>query len=103
MNFGLNGTIVGIYKDKIEVVWDEPFIGGTDLQGKCPPFRGSLNRFFDLFNLSQWSKIVIKQDNIKEFEKCWEGDYDIKGLFDMTRYEEKRVYNDKRYTLEFCS
>ena len=31
MNFGLTGTIVGIYKDKIEVVWDEPFIGGTDL------------------------------------------------------------------------
>ena len=51
-NFGQTGTITGIYKDKIEVIWDDPVIGGTNLNGRCPDFRGGVYSFFDLFNLS---------------------------------------------------
>ena len=51
-NFGQIGTVIGIYKDRIEVVWDEPNIGGTNLNGRCPDFRGGVYQFFDLFNLS---------------------------------------------------
>ena len=41
-NFGQVGTVIGIYKDKIEVLWDESFIGGIDLNGRCPNFRGGV-------------------------------------------------------------
>lgn len=96
-NFGQTGTVIGIYKDKIEVVWDEPVIGGSSLNGRCPEFQGGVYQFFDLFNLSQWPKIVISQDHIKEYEKCWEGDYDLRGLFEMARTDEHRFFVQKKF------
>ena len=55
MMFGLTGTVIGTYKLEIEILFDEPFIGGTDLKGRCPPFRGGVANFFDIFDLSSWS------------------------------------------------
>ncbi len=42
LNFGLTGTVVGIHKEKIEIVLDEHVIGGTDLEGRCDKFRGGV-------------------------------------------------------------
>ena len=50
MPYGLTGTIVGILDAKIEVVFDHPFIGGTNLGGRCPLLRGSVLHFYDVFN-----------------------------------------------------
>lgn len=43
--FGLRGTVVGIHSATtgcVEVVMDEEFVGGTNLQGLCSNFRGKL-------------------------------------------------------------
>lgn len=43
--FGARGTVVGIHKATtgcVEVVLDEEFVGGTNLQGLCSNFRGKL-------------------------------------------------------------
>lgn len=43
--FGARGTVVGIHKATtgcVEVVMDEEFVGGTNLQGLCSNFRGKL-------------------------------------------------------------
>jgi len=40
---------------------------------------------------------VISNDYIKEYDKCWEGDYDLKGLFEMAKSEEYRFFADKKY------
>jgi hypothetical protein len=43
--FGSRGTVVGIHKATtgcVEVVMDEEFVGGTNLQGLCSNFRGKL-------------------------------------------------------------
>lgn len=53
VSFGKTGTVVGIYKSKIEVVFDEAFIGANDLAGRCAFFRGALVDFHHIFNLSE--------------------------------------------------
>ena len=43
--FGARGTVVGIHEATtgcVEVVMDEEFVGGTNLQGLCSNFRGKL-------------------------------------------------------------
>ncbi len=43
--FGARGTVVGIHQATtgcVEVVMDEEFVGGTNLQGQCSNFRGKL-------------------------------------------------------------
>ena len=51
MPFGKTGTIIGIIDTKIEVLFDEPFIGGSNLGGRCPWLRGAIVLFTDVFNL----------------------------------------------------
>ena len=48
------GTIIGIIDRKIEVLFDEPFIGGSNLGGKCNYWRGALLDFIDVFNLTRF-------------------------------------------------
>ncbi|KAL6075040.1 exonuclease II Exo2 [Balamuthia mandrillaris] len=38
--FGLNGTVVGIVLNMLEIVFDEQFLGGTDLNHRCSELRG---------------------------------------------------------------
>jgi 5'-3' exoribonuclease 1 len=42
--FGLRGTVVAIHHHSgaVECVFDEPFVGGSTLQGSCDKFRGRL-------------------------------------------------------------
>eukprot|EP01017_Pseudomicrothorax_dubius_P006840 TRINITY_DN1202_c0_g3_i6.p1 TRINITY_DN1202_c0_g3~~TRINITY_DN1202_c0_g3_i6.p1 ORF type:complete len:174 (-),score=22.41 TRINITY_DN1202_c0_g3_i6:256-777(-) len=54
--FGAIGTIIGIVGSRFEVLFDDPFIGGTNLNGRTPWFRGAIMDFSDLFNLTRWMK-----------------------------------------------
>jgi len=40
--FGLRGTVLGKTQDKVIVVFDEQYLGGTDLNGLCEEYRGAL-------------------------------------------------------------
>lgn len=60
------GTVTGIYKSKIEVMFDEPFIGATSLCGRCYFFRGAVVNILEIFNLSEWKPFVNLKKDIKE-------------------------------------
>lgn len=58
--FGAQGTVVGILGNKfendvlevkIEVLFDDPFIGGTNLGGRCSWGRGAVVNFTDVYNI----------------------------------------------------
>lgn len=59
--------MTGIYKSKIEVMFDEPFIGANSLSGRCDFFRGALVDFLDLYNMTEWKKFVNTKKN--QYEK----------------------------------
>ena len=42
MPFGLRGTVVGKTNDKVIVMFDEQYLGGSDLNGFCEEYRGAL-------------------------------------------------------------
>ncbi|KAJ2585505.1 hypothetical protein EV177_009934, partial [Coemansia sp. RSA 1804] len=47
----------GLSADKIsmvEILLDKPFIDGTSLDGRCPPYRGALVRAFQVLDLTSW-------------------------------------------------
>lgn len=60
--FAASGTVVGIlgskkedngvYENKVEVLFDKPFIGGTNLGGRCKWGRGAIVDFDDIFNIT---------------------------------------------------
>ena len=51
----------------MEVLWDLPQIGLTDLGGKCPQMRGSIVHFDSIFNLTlNWSDYLCSRKNIVE-------------------------------------
>ncbi|CAD8069108.1 unnamed protein product [Paramecium sonneborni] len=55
-NFGAYGIVVGIIDNgqiMVEIVWDKPRFGQTDLGGRCSPLRGSVVHFLDVFNITQ--------------------------------------------------
>lgn len=83
--FGELGTIIGVYKESIEVIFDSPFIGANDLCGRVPKFRGQILKFFDVFNLSSWSKDIVLKGN--KFNNLWDGKYDIENFFEQLRKE----------------
>lgn len=85
VNFGMNGTVIGTYKMVIEILFDEPFIGGTNLNGRCPPFRGGVVDFFDIFNITKWTRFVNKRSHLEEtgqnvFHDEWDGNVDMMKL-----------------------
>ncbi|KAL4436223.1 hypothetical protein ABPG74_018207 [Tetrahymena malaccensis] len=71
--FGLQGTIVGIMDDKIEVLFIKPFIGGVNLGGRCPPQRGLIVSFDEIYNLQGWNNFLQNRDNSKENTLGWNG------------------------------
>ena len=52
--FGAIGIIVSINDNLFEVIFDEPFIGGCNLGGRCSYLRGGVVEFTDVFNLDRW-------------------------------------------------
>lgn len=53
--FGLRGTVVAVYTDDgaAEVLFDQEFLGGGDLSGRCMGPRGAMLALADLLNLSK--------------------------------------------------
>jgi len=61
--FGQIGTVIGIlgnewdqgglFDIKVEVLFDEPFIGGTNLGGRCSWGRGAVVNFDEIYNLKR--------------------------------------------------
>ena len=50
--FGSRGTVVGIYDEAVEVLFDQEFLGGNDLFGRCSGDCGTLLPPDQLLNLS---------------------------------------------------
>jgi 5'-3' exonuclease len=96
IKFGVCGTVIGVYKEFIEVLFDEPFIGGTHLFGRCPNFRGGVVRFFDLYNLSKWNNIIVEpEDNAKAKKKLWDGRFEIEGLAKLVSSKQKSIWKPR--------
>jgi 5'-3' exoribonuclease 1 len=51
--FGARGTVVGVYDDAVEVLFDGDFPGGSDLFGRCAGGAGALLPAAALLNLSK--------------------------------------------------
>ena len=53
--FGSRGTVTGVYDDgkTIEVLFDKPFLGGSDLNGRCLGENGAILPPEELLNLSK--------------------------------------------------
>eukprot|EP00981_Chlorochromonas_danica_P000482 scaffold98_cov248-Ochromonas_danica.AAC.23 len=62
---GLKGTVVAIHHEGrfVDVIFDEEFMGGKNLQGGCSPFRGRLCAWSDLLLLN--SSAVVSSANKK--------------------------------------
>ena len=86
--FGMTGTIIGTYKMNIEVLFDEPSIGCTTLSGRCPPFRGGICRFLEIFDLTTWRNNINRRkeledktakfgNNFTQYLNEWDGNIDI--------------------------
>lgn len=88
MPFGRIGTVTGIYKKNIEVYFDEPFIGGTDLSGRCDFFRGAVVDFLHIFNLSSWRSLVNTKRGAME---------QVKYLYEKSRMK-KPIHQDEELT-----
>jgi 5'-3' exoribonuclease 1 len=50
---GSRGTVVGKNSGEVDVLFDKGFIGGTDLGGICPQFRGSTLPFSSVLNITK--------------------------------------------------
>lgn len=51
--FGSRGTVVGVYDDAVEVLFDQEFLGGNDLFGRCIGNYGAMLPADQLLNLSR--------------------------------------------------
>lgn len=57
--FGARGTVVGVYDDAVEVLFDEDFAGGTDLSGRCAGSCGAMLLGRELLNLSKPAAVRV--------------------------------------------
>lgn len=64
VSFGKLGTVTGIYRFKVEVIFDEPFIGASSLSGRCDFFRGAVLDILEIFNLSESSLYLNRRKDI---------------------------------------
>jgi hypothetical protein len=82
-------TVTGVYKSKIELMFDEPFIGATSLYGRCHFFRGAMVNLLEIFNLSTWKPFVnLKQAALAALSTGaplpeWDGQLDQYLLIDQ--------------------
>ena len=62
---GLRGTVVGVHSKSSEIVWDEEFMTGNSLNGRCHHLRGQTLPFTAFINLSKPNIVQLgrKQDN----------------------------------------
>ena len=72
--YGETGIVIGIYKNSLEVLWDDVRIGSSDIHGRCGAFRGSIVDLSDVFHIDGWVKYLEKR---KDGEGEWDGLTDI--------------------------
>lgn len=65
--FGLRGTVVGKTQDKVIVLFDEQYLGGSDLNGFCESYRGAQ------INPNYLCNITMKFENLLRKGKDNEG------------------------------
>ena len=98
--FGALGIITGIYNNKIEILFDEPFIGATNLSGRCPHFRGAVRSFFDVFNLTRWSQYIVSDGSPRKNKiSIWNGEYDIAGLISLIKSHQRKLENKRNIVI----
>eukprot|EP00736_Rhodelphis_marinus_P006971 Rmarinus@m.18120 len=51
--FGIRGTVIGVHGKLVEVLFDTGFVGGSTLNGRCPPCRGMPVLASSLYNLTE--------------------------------------------------
>jgi 5'-3' exoribonuclease 1 len=51
---GARGTVIGLQDGGLDVLFDFPFIGGSDLGGRCSPYRGKECSSVSLLNLTNY-------------------------------------------------
>lgn len=69
IKFGSLGTVVGVYNNLVEVVFDQQQIGANSLQNRCEEFSGRIVKFWDVFNLTSWKQLMLKQEG----KESWDG------------------------------
>ncbi|CCG82598.1 putative Exonuclease Kem1 [Taphrina deformans PYCC 5710] len=47
------GTVVGVHKDSLDIVFDAAFMSGTVLGGRCSEYRGMTVSYFAVLNISR--------------------------------------------------
>lgn len=96
IKFGSLATVIGVYKDVVEVLFDEAFIGATNLNGRCPNFRGKVVCFFDIFNMTKWNNIVVDfNEDPKTKKKIWKGEFDLEGLLSMISDKQRSKWKNR--------
>jgi len=64
--FGLRGTVIGRTEDKVIVLFDDQFIGGTDIHNHCQAYRGAFVNPNYLLNLTKKFESVLKKNDNPE-------------------------------------
>lgn len=58
--FGHRGTVIGRTDDKVIILFDEQFIGGTDIHYHCESYKGAFINPNYLLNLTKKFESVLK-------------------------------------------
>lgn len=111
--FAASGTVVGIlgnkkeengiYENKVEVLFDKPFIGGTNLGGRCKWGRGSIVDFDDIFNITLWKDVIVPRYSARHSgEGGWDGHFSRPYIPEFTVGDEevKDNQNERPQTRE---
>jgi hypothetical protein len=63
--FGLHGTIISTHGERAEVLFDEPFLAGKSIEGKCKEHRVLTIPLWGLLSLSKKRFSVAKAEAAK--------------------------------------
>lgn len=85
--FGLRGTVVGKTNDKVIVMFDEQYLGGSDLNGFCQDYRGALVDPNYLCNVTLKFQNILRKNgdaaNMKLLDKFTEKKAGVDPVKDM--------------------
>jgi len=60
------GVVVGLNVDSVDIVWDNPFISGTTLGGRCSEYRGSTLPMNSCLNLTNRQYVASTKPRLEE-------------------------------------
>jgi 5'-3' exoribonuclease 1 len=103
--FGQTGTVIGIlgnerdeqggFDIKIEVLFDETFIGGTNLGGRCSFGRGAVVNFDEIYNMKrEWHELIYSRD-VKQSYFGWDGKFEIEYIPKFNKLMIESMENDE--------